>query len=130
MALVFAALSPHPPVLIPKIGGPQTEKVKKTIRALNKLAQNFNQSQPNTLIIISPHALVYPDRMNVCGMKNLQGDFSAFGTHSYLFVLKMTKNSPLKSTKKPTKPKSTPCFMITVALSTPLTTAPSSPSIS
>jgi len=85
MALVFAALSPHPPVLLPKIGGPQTEQVKKTVRALNKLAQNFNQSQPNTLLIISPHALVYPDRMNVCGMKNLQGDFSAFGTDSYLF---------------------------------------------
>lgn len=85
MALVFAALSPHPPVLIPEIGGPQTEQVKKTIKALNTLSQNFLQSQPNTLIIISPHGLVYPDRMNVCGMKILQGDFSAFGTRSYVF---------------------------------------------
>ncbi len=79
MSLVFAGISPHPPILLPEIGGADSKKVKKTADALLELADKLNNAEPETIIIISPHGLVYPDRMNVCGMKNLAGDFSQFG---------------------------------------------------
>jgi len=79
MPIVFAALSPHPPIIIFEIGGIETKKVKKTIEAMEKLAEDLSKADPETLIVISPHGLVYPDRMNVCGMEKLFGDFSQFG---------------------------------------------------
>ena len=36
--LVFGVISPHPPIIIPEIGGKETEKVKKTIEALDLAA--------------------------------------------------------------------------------------------
>jgi len=77
--LVFAGISPHPPIVIPEIGGADSKKVKKTADALLELGEKLNAAEPETIIIISPHGLVYPDRMNVCGMQKLQGDFKEFG---------------------------------------------------
>jgi AmmeMemoRadiSam system protein B len=77
--LVFASITPHPPILVPEVGGKEVEKVKKTKKAMESLAQKLAESEPETLILISPHGLVYPDRMNICGMKNLYGDLSYFG---------------------------------------------------
>jgi aromatic ring-opening dioxygenase LigB subunit len=78
MSIVFAGLSPHPPILIPEIGGEDAKKVQKTADALLELSEKLNIAEPETIIIISPHGLVYPDRMNVCGIKKLFGSFEQF----------------------------------------------------
>jgi aromatic ring-opening dioxygenase LigB subunit len=78
MSLVFAGLSPHPPILIPEIGGADFKKVKKTADSLLELGEKLNDAEPETIIIISPHGLVYPDRMNVCGIEKLIGSFEQF----------------------------------------------------
>lgn len=75
MALVFAGICPHPPVIIPEIGQGQAKRVQKTILAMKNLSDNFAKSEPETLIVISPHGLVYPDRMNICGINQLIGKF-------------------------------------------------------
>lgn len=79
MPIVFGAISPHPPIIIPEVGGSETKKVQKTIKALEKLALKLAEKEPDILIVITPHGLVYPDRMNVCGLPKLQGDFGNFG---------------------------------------------------
>lgn len=79
MPLVFAALTPHPLILIPEIGKEKIKKVQKTVAALNLLSKKLDESEAETLIIISPHNLVYPDRFNICGMEKLVGDLSASG---------------------------------------------------
>jgi len=84
----FAALTPHPPIIIPEIGDDQIKKVKKTILAMKKLAKEFNNSDPDTVIIISPHGLVYPDRFNICAMPKLTGSFLQFGAGNLQFNLK------------------------------------------
>jgi aromatic ring-opening dioxygenase LigB subunit len=78
MSIVFAALSPHPPIIIPEIGGSDSKKCIKTIQALEKLGELLEKADPEIIIVISPHGLVYPDKMNICGMKNLIGNFSQF----------------------------------------------------
>lgn len=88
MSFVFASICPHPPILVPKIGGKETAKVKKTTEAMNELSKIISQKEPETLVFISPHGLVYPDRMNVCGMENLYGDLSYFGAPEINFKLK------------------------------------------
>lgn len=55
MSLVFGVISPHPPIIIPEIGGSETEKVQKTIKALETAARDLAVQNPEKLIIISPH---------------------------------------------------------------------------
>lgn len=80
MSLNFAAVSPHPPIIIPEIGEPSDlQKASQTIQAMKKMAFAFCEAEIDTLILISPHMLVYPDKFNICGMKKLFGSFASFG---------------------------------------------------
>lgn len=80
MSLNFAAISPHPPIIIPEIGNNQDlQKAALTVQAMKKLAFTFDKAEIDTLIIISPHMLIYPDRFNICGMKKLFGSFAGVG---------------------------------------------------
>lgn len=52
----FACFSPHPPLLLPDVGSPKDrEKVKKTIASLEFLGKKFKETNPDTIIISSPH---------------------------------------------------------------------------
>ncbi len=54
--LVFACLSPHPPIILPTVGNPEDrEKVKSTISALESLAPKLAEANPDIIIISSPH---------------------------------------------------------------------------
>ena len=88
MSIVFAGIAPHPPILIPEIGGSDSKKVEKTANALLDLGQKLNATEPDTIIIISPHGLLYPDRMNVCGMEKLFGNFGQFDHPEISFLFK------------------------------------------
>jgi MEMO1 family protein len=79
MSLNFAGISPHPPIIISGIGTPEDlEKTGSTILGMKKLATAFVNAEIDTLVIISPHSLVYPDKFNICGMKKLFGTFASF----------------------------------------------------
>jgi len=54
--LVFACLSPHPPIILPSVGSRQDrQKVKNTIQALESLAPKLTEAQPEIIIVSSPH---------------------------------------------------------------------------
>jgi len=80
MSLNFAGISPHAPILIPGIGEKEDLiKLVNTTNSLNKLSRIVSEAEIDTLIIISPHMLIYPDRFNICGMEKLFGSFASFG---------------------------------------------------
>ncbi|MFA7253368.1 MAG: AmmeMemoRadiSam system protein B [Patescibacteria group bacterium] len=81
--IVFAGITPHPPILIPEIGKDDHKKVRVTYEAMEKLAIDLKRSEPDTIIIISPHMVHYPHLFNVCGMENLRASFSYFGYEQY-----------------------------------------------
>ena len=54
--LKFAAICPHPPILLPSIGSKEDRsKLKKTLESLEYLAREFKAAKPDTIIISSPH---------------------------------------------------------------------------
>jgi aromatic ring-opening dioxygenase LigB subunit len=54
--VVFAAIAPHPPLLLPSVGSDEDrQKVKKTLEALGILAERFEKARPDAIIISSPH---------------------------------------------------------------------------
>ena len=77
--IVFGAITPHPPLLIPNIKKEDRDKIQNTEQAMTKLSKDLAEAEPDTIIFITPHALLYPDLFNVNGMQNLKGDFSQFG---------------------------------------------------
>lgn len=57
MNIVFATISPHPPIILPSIGSKQDRlKVKKTIDNLEFLNQKFKKARSDIIIISSPHS--------------------------------------------------------------------------
>ena len=80
MSLNFAAISPHPPIIVPEVGSRKDLiKVAETTVALRKLAHEFQIAEIDVLIVISPHGIVYPDRFSVSAMKKNFGTFAQFG---------------------------------------------------
>ena len=53
--LTYGVISPHPPIIIPEIGGKEIEKVRGTISALEEAAKMLAATKPDRLLIISPH---------------------------------------------------------------------------
>ncbi len=55
--IIFACISPHPPIILPSVGSKSDRFiVKKTIEALEKLGKNFQKIKPDEIIISSPHS--------------------------------------------------------------------------
>lgn len=78
MGILMAGLSPHPPLIIPKIGGERREGIRKTIDSLEELAEEVKDCQPDVLITISPHGPVFTDAISILDQGYLAGDFSEF----------------------------------------------------
>jgi len=56
MPIVFAAISPHPPIILPSVGSPEDRaQVKNTIKALEGLGTRLTELKPDLIIISSPH---------------------------------------------------------------------------
>ena len=79
LMLTSAIISPHPPIIVPEVGGKEIEKTQKTIQALKSLNLKLRKLKPETLVVITPHGLIYPDRFNVCAMPFLEGSLAHFG---------------------------------------------------
>jgi aromatic ring-opening dioxygenase LigB subunit len=77
--LKMCCVVPHPPILVPEIGGPEVKKVQKSTMAMNELAGLVKQSAPQTLVVMSPHSPVYGDAFLVQEDRQLSGSFSMFG---------------------------------------------------
>ena len=54
-SIVFACISPHPPIIVHEIGQGRERGTQKTIDALEQVAQEMARHRPETAILISPH---------------------------------------------------------------------------
>lgn len=79
MPLQGAFIVPHPPLLIPEIGRGQEKKIQKTIDAYDKIAKKISELKPSTIVIISPHAVLYSDYIHISPGEGSKGDFREFG---------------------------------------------------
>lgn len=57
MSLVWAALTPHSPLLIPKIGKDNLAKLKETQNSFAELAESLAKSKADSIIVLSPHGI-------------------------------------------------------------------------
>jgi len=79
MSLVFSAIVPHPPILIPSIGKEHIDSITATKSALEHLEQDLYATKPDTLIIISPHGQIQADSFTININAEFRADFKSFG---------------------------------------------------
>ena len=82
MPIVFAAIAPHPPVLIPEIGKENIKQLAVTQTALQKLEEEFYAAKPESVVIISPHGKILDDSFNINFSPEYVADFKEFGDYS------------------------------------------------
>ncbi|MDF2569690.1 MAG: 3,4-dihydroxyphenylacetate 2,3-dioxygenase [Sporomusa sp.] len=77
--LVGCALMPHPPLMIPEVGKSELNTIKTTVDAANQVAEMLKQSNPQTVVIITPHGPVFEDAVTVSVHPRLRGSMANFG---------------------------------------------------
>jgi len=94
--LVFSAICPHPPILIPAIGKDNIKQIKNTVKAMETLEQELYAAKPDVIIIISPHGAMIPDAFCLNLSSHYQANFEDFGD----FTTKLEfKASPMLALK-------------------------------
>ena len=94
--LVFSAICPHPPILIPTIGKDNIKKIKNTVESLKVLEQELYASKPEVILVISPHGEMIPDAFCINLNSEYKVDFEEFG--DFTTKLEFT-SSPLLALK-------------------------------
>ncbi len=79
MPLIFAAIVPHPPLLIPTIGKDNLEKIQKTKQAMEKLEEDLYLSHPDIILIISPHGSFFKNAFTLNVNPEYETDLHEFG---------------------------------------------------
>ncbi len=81
--IVFSAIVPHSPLLIPGIGKENLKKLAATKAALEALEKEIVLAKPDAIVVISPHGPVLPDafsiNLNAAHSCTLE-EFGDFGT--------------------------------------------------
>jgi aromatic ring-opening dioxygenase LigB subunit len=85
LSVLIAGISPHPPLIIPEIGGREIDRVRNTADALEKLSNQVTALFPETVIFITPHGPVFRDAPAILAGEELQGDFRDFGVPGVSF---------------------------------------------
>lgn len=79
MSIVGAFMVPHPPMIVPAVGRGSEKQVEKTTRAYEKVAKKIAELRPDTIVISSPHSVLYSDYFHISPGAGAKGSFAQFG---------------------------------------------------
>lgn len=104
--IVFAAIVPHPPLLLPTLGKENAKKLRKTELAFKTLEEELYVKAPETLVVISPHGASLKDALTVNLTANYHATLAEFGDfktkhefHSdFMLIDKIQRSTRKKST--------------------------------
>ena len=77
-AIVFSGIAPHPPIMVPEVGGAASSEVRGSIKAMAELTRRIIESGAETVVLISPHAPLDPRAFVAYHSPRLYGDFANF----------------------------------------------------
>lgn len=77
-AIVFSGIAPHPPIMVPEVGGDSIAEVRGSIEAMEEFTRRTIEAGAETVILISPHAPLDPRAFVAYHTPKLYGDFANF----------------------------------------------------
>ena len=78
MSITGGVMVPHPPIILPEIGRGEEKKIKATSDAFKKAMSFAASLEPETLVIASPHSIMYRDYFHISPGVEARGDFRNF----------------------------------------------------
>ncbi|MBR0118716.1 MAG: AmmeMemoRadiSam system protein A, partial [Eubacterium sp.] len=78
MGIIAGFMVPHPPMIVPDVGRGSESVVEETTRAYEKVADEIAELKPDTIVISSPHSVMYADYFHISPGTHASGDFGAF----------------------------------------------------
>ena len=78
MSVVGAIVVPHPPILLPEVGRGEEKKISATDAAYRKAAALVKELDPETIVLLSPHSVMYADYFHISPGRVAKGDMRQF----------------------------------------------------
>ena len=85
MSFIAAFMVPHPPMIVPDVGRGSEAQITETTRAYEQVADEIAALKPETIIITSPHSIMYSDYFHISPGKGANGSFAGFGAPQTAF---------------------------------------------
>lgn len=82
MPWVWAALMPHPPILVPEVGRGRENEARETLKGLELLAESLRDRRPDALLVLSPHQPYAPGALFLNSAGRAAGTLAPFGAPS------------------------------------------------
>lgn len=82
-----AYVCPHPPIIVPSIGGTEIENVTSTVQAMRRVGASVAADKPEIVILMSPHSPAAQDAFVIKTVQRLQGGLGRFGAPDIDFDL-------------------------------------------
>ena len=80
-----AFMVPHPPMIVPDIGRGSEEQIIETTKSYEQIAREIADIDPETIIITTPHSIMYADYFHISPGKGAKGSFAQFGAPQVKF---------------------------------------------
>ncbi|MBR2831802.1 MAG: AmmeMemoRadiSam system protein A [Oscillospiraceae bacterium] len=88
MSVVGAIMVPHPPIILPEVGRGEEKKIAASDSAYRKAAALAAELKPETIIVCSPHAVMYSDYFHISPGENARGDMGQFRAPQLRFLVR------------------------------------------
>lgn len=82
MGIVGGIMVPHPPLIVPEVGRGGESVIKETTAAYEKAADFVASLKPDTIVLSSPHSVMYSDYLHISPGYEASGDLGRFGAGS------------------------------------------------
>lgn len=82
---VAGGLFPHPPIIIPEVGGERRREAAKTIEACRELSQEIAGQEPELILFSGPHGQTKRDEITIPEAEELSGDLGQFNAADIKF---------------------------------------------
>ena len=79
MPILAACMVPHPPLIIPSVGRGGEKEIRQTTDAYREVAGQIASLKPETIVITSPHSVMYADYFHISPGNGAQGSLAQFG---------------------------------------------------
>ena len=88
MAIEAGYMVPHPPIAVAEVGKGEEKKIQATLDSYDEIARDIAAIAPDTIILTSPHAVMYKDYFHVSPGNSAVGDFGQFNAPDVKFDVK------------------------------------------
>ena len=79
MSVVAGIMVPHPPLIIPEVGKGGERQIALTSEMYERAAEFVRDMRPETIVLSSPHSVMYSDYLHISPGRAAKGDMASFG---------------------------------------------------